>query len=238
MSPSLSAMSLDHAALAAAGLNLVAVFPLSAMPESVLQALQAAGHEPAQFRQLLLIGHAGKTLWQQMQAQAAGCADPVDTYTVQTVTRWLEVAMQGRRYVVLYPGQKPMPLQQLGAMAGWHHASPFWVGINQRFGSWFAYRALILTDSDFPLSEPWQEASPCVTCGEKPCLNACPAGALASGSLELSTCLAYRRQPDAQCRYQCLARNACPVGAAHRYDADQMKHHYAASLAFIEAMPH
>ena len=32
---------------------------------------------------------------------------------------------------------------------------------------------------------------------------------------------------------RCVAREACPMGVEHRYDAEQMAHHYGASLATI-----
>lgn len=237
MSSSHPAMSLNPAEFARAGLNLLAVFPVSALPANAQDTLSSAGSEPQRYRQLLLVGHGGKALWREMQAAGPASSDPVDSYTLATVKRLLDNVMQGRRYDVVYPGTLSINLQHFGALAGWHHATPFWVGINARYGSWFAYRALILADSDFALTEPWQEPSPCSRCNEKPCLSACPANALASGSLDLPRCIDYRRQPASVCRYQCVARNACPVGVEHRYESDQMRHHYAASLEFIEAMP-
>lgn len=230
-------MALNHETFGRAGLNLLAVFPITTLPAKAGGTLQDAEYELERYRQVLLVGHGGKTLWRQMQAAGRASADPVDRYTLATVTRLLDEAMQGRRYDVVYPGSVPVNLQHFGALAGWHHPSPFWVGINGRFGSWFAYRALILADSDFAITQPWQEPSPCVGCDTKPCLTACPASALVTGTLDLPRCIDYRQQADSVCRHQCVARNACPVGVEHRYDSEQMQHHYAASLAFIEAMP-
>lgn len=237
MSDPRSQMSLNHEEFARAGLNLLAVLPITALPVNARESLGAAGHELARYRQLLLVGHGGKALWRQIQAAGPANADPVDTYTLVSVKRLLDAVMQAHRYAVVYPGGPAINLQHLGALAGWHHPTPFWVGINARYGTWFAYRALVLADSDFALTEPWPAPSPCIRCDKKPCLSACPADALASGSLELARCIEYRRQPESRCRHQCVARNACPVGLGHRYDGDQMRHHYAASLAFIEAMP-
>lgn len=229
---------LDEAALANAGLNLWAVFPIDGLPVGARDALVAAGYDPHRYRQVLLFAHGGQALWRQLQAAGPAAADPIDTYSRTVVQQILDGALQGKRYEMLYPGSVGLDLQQWGALAGWHHSSPFWVGINRRFGSWFAYRALVLADSDFALTSAWGEPSPCAECEAKPCLGACPANALSTGTLNLPQCITYRRQPQSLCRYQCMARNACPVGAEHRYNHDQMRHHYAASLKFIEAMPH
>lgn len=229
-------LEIPRAPLDAVGLNLVAVFPLDVLPARAQDRLAAAGYRLEKYRQLILIGHAGKAFWQALQQSAPHADHPVDTFSRQTVDRVLGEALQEGRYDILYPGPLPLDLQALGAQAGWHHASPFWVGVNARYGSWFAYRALILADSDFAVTIPWAEPSPCDSCAGRPCVGACPANAMAGGQFEVERCMAYRRQPDSLCRYQCLARNACPVGPQYRYDDSQMKHHYAASLRFIEAM--
>jgi epoxyqueuosine reductase len=238
--PGQTPLTLHHLptdALTAAGLNLVAVLPLSALHEEMCQRLISTGHDLGRYRQVLLFGHGGTALWRRLSPQALVTEHPVDDYTVVAVRQLLDAALPFARYEILYPGSTSIDLQSFGTLAGWHHRSPFWVGINARYGSWFAYRALVLADSEFPLTEPWQERSPCDSCEEKACVAACPAGALSSGTLDLPRCIAWRRQPGSPCRHQCLARNACPAGAEHRYDSDQMRHHYAASLKFIEALP-
>lgn len=222
-----------------AGLNLIAVFPLSSLPEKTLSKLTTAGYDLSIYKQLILIAHAGTAFWQALTQNHPQLLDenanPVDTYTRNTVDTFFKETLQTRRYDILYPGRLPLDLQALGTQAGWHHPSPFWVGVNNRYGSWFAYRALILADSNFAPTTPWAEPSPCTSCATQPCISACPAQALQDGQLNLERCLNHRRQPESSCRYQCLARNACPVGSEHRYDATQMQHHYAASLKFIEA---
>lgn len=220
-----------------AGLNLVAIFPLNTLPQHTREKLTTAGYPLTAYKQLILIAHAGTTFWQALNQNRPQTPDPVDTFTRNTVDTVFKQALQSRRYDILYPGKLPLDLQALGALAGWHHPSPFWVGVNSCYGSWFAYRALILADSDFVPTSPWKEPSPCASCATKPCISACPAQAMQAGHLNLERCLNHRRQPESSCRYQCVARNACPIGREHRYDTAQMQHHYAASLKFIEALP-
>ena len=104
------------------------------------------------------------------------------------------------------------------------------VGIDTEWGSWFAYRAALLADTDFLPFLPVDRSSPCKTCQEKPCIAACPANALEGGDFSLQKCIAYRRRTGSKCQFTCLARVDCPVGAEHRYDDEQLRHSYGRSL--------
>lgn len=212
-----------------AGLNRQHVFTLSELPAEVVATLGDIDG----YRQLILIGHAGRLLWECVKASGIEGEHPIDDYSVRTVARWFTEFLPGRRYTLLYPGEAAVGLQQLGRLAGWHHPSPFMIGIDATWGSWFAYRAVVLADTDFLPSPPAERLNPCQTCQEKPCITACPAGALADGSFSLSRCASYRLQPDSACAYGCLARSACPIGSAHRYDEAQVRHSYSRSLAML-----
>ena len=221
---------LPAAFLADAGLNRQHVFDLAALPDDVLATLgDAAG-----FRQLLLVGHGGRRLWERVRTANIGGRHPIDDYTVRTLARWFSECVPGRHYRILYPGPAPVGLQRLGTLAGWHNASPFMVGVDAVWGSWFAYRAALLADTDFRPSPPVDHTSPCLGCTAKPCIAGCPAGALADAKLALERCVAWRRQADSPCAFTCLARLACPAGAEHRYDEAQMRHSYGISLAMLE----
>jgi len=217
------------------GLNRQAVFDLADLPGDIVG-------ETAGYRQLILIGHGGRGLWEAVTKSGIGGADPIDDFTVRTIHRWMSEYQPGNRYAILYPGPQPVALQRLGALAGWHHASPFMVGIDAEWGTWYAYRAVVLADTHFALSPAVDprasscfhgRASPCAACQDKPCIAACPAQAMACGSFSLARCAAYRLQPDSTCAFTCKARLACPVGSAHRYDADQLRHTYSISLQTI-----
>ena len=215
------------------GLNLVAIFDLAALPADILAHL-GEPQELQPFRQLILIGHAGPGLWQKLQASPfRQAADPIDRYTLAQVERLF--AASGHRFKILYPGDGQPPLQRLGRLAGWHHPSPFWLGINREWGSWFAYRAALLADSEFVPTQPLAGDSPCASCADRPCLAACPAAALHDGSL--NACLDYRLAEDSRCQRQCPARLTCPVGAEARYSDAQIRYHYDHSLKTLRALP-
>ena len=218
--------------LDAQGLNLQAVFNVAELPADVRQRLPDEGR--AGWRQLLLIGHRGRLLWQQVQREQLVGTDPIDRFTRTQVDAWLQRHQPGVRHVWVYPGANAIDLQGLGQLAGWHHPSPFMVGIHPDWGSWFAYRAVVLADTDLPVTPPLKSASPCAHCASRVCVAACPADALRAG-FDLVACVAYRLTPDSSCRERCLARNACPVGEDQRYSDAQTAYHYRQSLAALKA---
>jgi ferredoxin len=218
------------------GLNLQAIFDVAALPENIRSKLTAESG------QLILIGHAGKRLWAAVQAAEQPGSDPIDDFTVATIHRWFADFLPGKRYQILYPGDQPIGLQALGKLAGWHQPSPFMVGIDSKWGSWFAYRAVILADTNFqpspavdraPQEVPLGRNSPCDSCPSKVCISSCPAGALDSAEFSLQKCLAYRKQPNSKCQFTCLARVSCPVGREHQYSEEQLHHTYSISLRHI-----
>ena len=219
--------------LANQGLNLQAVMAVQDLPAAVQASLSSA---QTPYRQLVLLGHRGRQLWDTVKAEASSDEHPID----QAVLRWVTEAMAqhhpGMRFDIVYPGPTPLSLIRLGECAGWHHASPFWQGVDAQWGSWFAYRAVLLCDSDWPLTPRRQTPSPCLSCTTKPCVTACPADALSLGRTDgLTRCMTHRLQPDSPCTDRCLARLACPVGSDHRYSEAQLQHHYRHSMAAIRA---
>ncbi|HLO62689.1 MAG TPA: hypothetical protein VK165_06955 [Azonexus sp.] len=222
--PALPADFLDQA-----GLNRQHVFDLAALPADLAGRLAIQGGE----RQLILIGHGGRRLWECVQASGLGGEHPIDNYSTQTVERWFAACLPGHRYRILYPGEQPIGLQALGELAGWHQPSPIMVGVDRQWGSWYAYRAVVLADTDLQPSVAQSGRSPCLDCPGQPCIAACPAGALRNGRFNLETCSRFRLQPESPCAHGCLARQACPVGSEHRYEPAQIEHSYSRSLAAI-----
>ena len=229
------------APLISSGLNLHHVFDLAALPPEWLATLGLDEAERRPYRQLILIGHLGRDCWTSLQRRGMHGSDPLDQFVTERVAAWMTDSLPGQAWRQLFPGPAPVGLQRLGALAGWHQSSPFGVGVDAEWGSWFAYRAVLLADTDLPLTPQRQSASPCVDCRDSPCLAACPAGALSApsdwlraGSGEgLRRCLEHRLRPGSNCQDRCLARNACPVGAPHRYTDEQIAYHYLHSLRCI-----
>ena len=222
----------DGAALDAAGLKLRALFRVADLPPEFLG---ACADECAGFASLLLVGHGGRRLWTAVQMAEIDSPDPIDDFTVTCLRRWLAECLPEVGYRILYPGSGQPALQALGERAGWHHASPFMVGVNASWGSWFAYRAAVLLDAEFAPTPPLSGTSPCLSCSARPCVTACPPGAAGADGFALDACVDWRCRLASPCATSCLARLACPVGAEHRYPTEQIRHSYSRSLAMIRA---
>ncbi|MBC3872695.1 hypothetical protein [Undibacterium flavidum] len=236
--------SISSPILNQAGLNCHAVFELAQLAPELRQNLREQCPQADNFKQLILIGHGGTTMWQAIQENNRerhidtvmdrnSDEHPIDAFSIATVQRFLQTEWAGCDYEILYPGSRTIGLQSLGKQAGWHHHSPFMVGINAHFGSWFAYRVAVLANTQLPLTGKVETVSPCNSCGDKVCIAACPAQALDDGQFNLDKCLDYRQQSASLCEKTCLARVACPVGDAHRYTDAQMNYHYGRSINMI-----
>lgn len=151
-----------------AGLNRQHVFNLSDLPEDLLAPLHPATHE----RQLILFGHAGRQLWTCVQSEGIRSQHPIDEYSVRMVRTWLQQAMPNAQARFVFPVGLPegqhVGLQRLGGLAGWHHPSPFMVGVDAKWGSWFAYRAAIITDTHLHPSVMEDQGHPCLDCTTNP----------------------------------------------------------------------
>lgn len=220
----------DFTRLNEAGLNLQAVFNIDELPAGLATELRHRFDPESRYRQLILIGHGGKTLWASLKASGLTSENPIDDFSSEKVRQCLAT----HRHAIVYPAKDSVGLQALGKLAGWHHASPFMVGINEAWGSWYAYRVVALSDTDFATTAPQSTTSPCDRCRDTPCIAACPAEALSGTAFDLKKCIAYRKQPTSRCRTTCLARVSCPVGTEHRYCDEQIEHTYALSLQMIE----
>ncbi|MDX1692739.1 MAG: hypothetical protein R3208_03170 [Ketobacteraceae bacterium] len=219
--------------LALQGLNLQAVISLDTLPDPVRDTLADAVNELAAYRQLLLLGHGGTRLWNAVNATGITSADPIDDYTAAVIRTWFRQSHPGVRHHILYPGTRLVPLQTLGELCGWHFPSPIMVGVNDEWGSWYAYRAAVLADTAFATTPPPDWKSACEPCEDKPCVKACPAAAVSPQGLDMHACIEFRRQPASPCQKRCLARLACPVGRAHQYSREQIEYHYGRSLDTI-----
>lgn len=216
-----------------AGLNLQAVMGEDRLTASLLADFAQAGISLQQPASLILFGNGGPGFWRAFDRNRPAGEHPVDTFSCQVVGEFMARRFPGVVFHVLYPGPRVVPLQALGERVGWHHESPLRIGINDTWGLWYAYRALILVEAVLPSSPPVQSVSPCITCHDRPCMSACPPRALEPGVLRLARCIDFRLLQESVCHRQCLARWACPVAPEQRYDEAQVHYHYGHSLPHL-----
>jgi len=231
-------MNIEHGLkmLAEQGLNMFAALELDGLPHAFNQAARTSGIRIEDYSRLLLFGHGGNRMWKALNKHGMTGTDPVDHHSVFHVVRFVQRYLDACPYRILYPGNIPIPLQQLGSLAGWHHCSPLGIGVNGTYGPWFGYRAVVLVRAGLPFMTEPPAPSPCEQCADKPCISVCPASALSAGAPpDVGACIDYRMQTDSTCALKCLARLICPIGTRFRYCDEQVRYFYGRSLESIKA---
>lgn len=168
-----------------------------------------------------------RRLWPTLKAAVqrdrvlAAAEHPLDAY----VTRTLDTAVAGLHAaaVVLYghiTSPRVIPLQRIADRGGLAHLGPAFLSVHPIWGPWFGLRAVVVVDAEGPPGESRGAPNPCSKC-QAPCVPALVhARGLVSGlSLDAQTI-------SRTWRAWLSARDACPVGREHRYDADQTEYHY------------
>jgi len=238
----------NSAELMSAGLNLQAVFNLNELSDELVNQLKSRSEHYSKYSQLILLGHGGKKLWHeynQLQFEQIDNREqyivgdnPIDEYSCQVTSDYFDSYYPQLTTEYLYPKSnetnEPLGLQALGKLVGWHSDSLLKIGINPKWGTWFAYRVVLLADSSFTPTPYHESKSSCLTCQSKNCVQSCPAKALSTGTLELETCCQYRQSSNSLCQDRCLARIQCPVAKENQYDLEQIQYHYGCSMRVIK----
>ncbi|MBQ76561.1 MAG: hypothetical protein CMQ20_16270 [Gammaproteobacteria bacterium] len=208
-----------------AGLNLRAVFDLSALPAEIYESIQASFPGAHEFESLVLLGGYGSRYWRCLDQNNERDIHPVDNYVVSQVQN----IFSRFQFQIIYPGDQLLPLVGLGRLAGWHHTSPLGIGIHPDYGPWYAYRAVFLANGIGLLAKQVGSHS-CSACASQSCLSVCPAGAVRLQGFDVNACSESRLEVDSPCTETCAARLACPVGTDYQYTPEQIKYHYRHSL--------
>lgn len=198
-----------------------------------------AGLRP-DYSHAVLLGSGGPAFWEQFDAQTgagAHAADPLDAYTELVVDDLVaELRPVDPEILAAYPfrhERQIIPFQALTASLTDLQVMPFGVSVDRSYGPWFAWRAVVLTVLPLPADRP-RPGDVCTAC-PAPCTRACPVGAANKAGLDWERCSQFRLSA-ADCRETCLAREACPVGARHRYGQEQLAYHHGASLRTLLSM--
>ncbi|WP_173512824.1 4Fe-4S dicluster domain-containing protein [Sinorhizobium psoraleae] len=182
---------------------------------------------------VVLIGNVGGSLWEPFSRWREhepdrGGANPLDNWSRQAIHPVAETTGA----TAYFPSDPPwQPFQQWAMRAEGLKASPLGILIHPRFGLWHGYRGALGFDRELLHTGSVPAGHPCDACMEKPCISACPADALASGTFDVGRCRTYlRTQPGAGgcLAHGCLSRDACPMGRDYRYPDAQLRFHMAA----------
>ena len=186
-------------------------------------------------RTLILIGNVGSEMWDKSGAEIAALddPDPLDRWT-RDVIEPIAASVDG---LALFPFTGPpyWPFQRWAERSEGVRQSPIGIQIHPEFGLWHAYRAAILLRGALALP-PRDQAHPCDTCVDRPCLTHCPVNAFTSTGYAVDRCVdhvvAVQYEAGSCGEAGCLARLACPIGTAWRYRPDHARFHMQ---AFVKA---
>jgi ferredoxin len=179
-------------------------------------------------RSVVIIGNVGGAMWQRFRDGQQPGPHPLDRWTRATLVPI--AASFGAAFV--HPSDEPFrPFQRWAQRADDVWPSPIGLLIHGEYGLWHAYRgAFLFAEPVDGLPPVGRAVSPCVSCVGRPCLTACPVTAFTPDGYDAVACASHvgsGGQPD--CMHDgCAARRACPIGADHRYGADQMLFHMRA----------
>jgi ferredoxin len=186
-------------------------------------------------RAVVLLGNAGAGLWERFAAAPEfgdGGAHPLDRWS----RRVIEALAGELDAAALFPFEGPPyhPFQRWARRAEPLWPSPLGILIHPRYGLWHGYRGALAFSRPIDAMPSREELpSPCESCADKPCLEACPVGAFTQGRYEVRRCVNHIVSPAGEdcMALSCRARRACPVGKDFLYGAEQSRFHMSAFLA-------
>lgn len=178
---------------------------------------------------LLLLGPKEPGFWDNVSKSAEfsdGQPDPIDRWSSREISS-LATAWNG---TALFPfGEPPYrPFLTWATQSGRSWVSPAHLLVHDQAGLMVSYRgAVALAET---LDIPKTGTSPCPTCADRPCLSACPVGAISEAGYDLSACHEYLDTPEgADCMENgCAVRRSCPVSKSYNRNPVQSAHHMKA----------
>jgi epoxyqueuosine reductase len=189
-----------HGSLAAQGLRVLASFT----PSADLRP------DPA-CRTLVLAGPDGRNMWPVFSAAPEvrdGAANPLDRWSRRVVDQ-IAAGLKARAYYPFGSPHQPFVQWALASRQIW--SSPVGLLVHAEAGLQVSFRAALAFDEEL---ESTLALRPCDDCRGKPCLLACPVGALNAEGYDTSACHGFLETAAGQdCLTSgCLVRRACPIG--------------------------
>lgn len=151
-----------------------------------------------------------------------GAPDPLDRWSRRVIS---DIAHDLNGTAVFPFGDPPRPFTAWALKGGACFVSPVTLLVHGQAGLFVSFRGAVLLTGCLPL--PDAPPNPCDTCVGKPCLTACPVGALTQDGYDLDGCHAFLDTgPGQDCLSQgCAVRRSCPAGAGYFRLAEQSAYH-------------
>ena len=177
---------------------------------------------------LILLG-TGPAFWPQLQQSPEardGQRDPIDRWSTRVIGAMARSLNANAHFP--FGGPPYEPFINWALASGRAFQSPAGPMVHDQVGMMISFRGALHFEQVFPIPKPPLATSPCGGCKTKPCLTACPVGALsASGPYDVPACYAHLDRPEgAECmEIGCIARRACPLSEKADRDPKQTSHH-------------
>lgn len=181
---------------------------------------------PAGIETLLLLGPSEPGFWAHVTAQPefeAADPDPIDSWSRRVIGR-LACELRGKAFFP-FGGPPWHPFIGWAKRTGRAWESPVGFLVHDRAGLMVSFRGALGLRSRITLPPP-PGAAPCAHCA-RPCLDACPVGALGPEGYDAAACHGFLDTPPGQdCLGRgCNVRRACPVSAAYGRLPEQSAYH-------------
>jgi hypothetical protein len=139
-----------------------------------------------------------------------GAPHPLDRWSRRVVGRI--ACTLGTKAVFPFGGPPWRPFTGWARRSGRAWPSPVGLLVHDTAGLWISYRGAVLLEEEVA---PATVSRPCEACPDRPCLTACPVGALSGAGYDVPRCHGFLDTgPD--CLQGCRVRRACPVGQGRR----------------------
>lgn len=176
---------------------------------------------------LILFGPREPGFWTTFTAAPEwqdGKSDPLDRWSKRVIGTVAE-GFGGR---AIFPSDGPPypPFYRWALLSGRSFASPVTLLVHDRAGLMVSFRGAVALSGRIDLPAP-KAGSPCESCDGKPCLGACPAGALTGKVYDVAACHGFL---DSDGGGDCLSagcrvRRACPISQAYGRLPEQSAYH-------------
>lgn len=175
---------------------------------------------------VVLLGPREPGFWAHVTAEpefADGAADPLDRWSRRVIGR---IACEmGEKAYFPFGGPPWRPFIAWAHRSGRAWASEVGILVHDTAGLMVSYRGALGLRARLAL--PPRGTRPCDRCPEKPCLTACPVGALTGRGYDIPACRTYIGSAAGEtCMARgCAVRRSCPAGEAYGRLPEQSAYH-------------